>query len=35
MTIAQWGSQGFGQFTDTARDPDGFGFLLVLLTARR
>ena len=33
LTIAQWGSQGFGQFEDTARDPDGFGFLLVLLTA--
>ncbi len=33
LTIAQWGSQGFGQFEDSARDPDGFGFLLVLLTA--
>lgn len=33
LTIAQWGSQGFGQFEDTARNPDGFGFLLVLLTA--
>lgn len=33
LTIGQWGSQGFDQFADTARDPDGFGFLLVVLTA--
>jgi signal transduction histidine kinase len=30
VTIAQWGSQGFGQFAATAREPDGLGFLLVL-----
>lgn len=33
LTVAQWGSQGFGSFTDTARDPDAVGFLLVWVTA--
>lgn len=33
ITVTQWGSQGFEQFTDTTREPDGFGFLLVLMTA--
>jgi len=33
ITIAQWGSQGFDQLTDVARDPDGLGFLLVLMAA--
>lgn len=30
-TISQWGSQGMDQFTDVAREPDGVGFLLVLV----
>ena len=30
-TISQWGSQGYDQFTDVAREPDGVGFLLVLV----
>jgi signal transduction histidine kinase len=30
-TISQWGSQGYDQFRDVAREPDGVGFLLVLV----
>lgn len=30
-TISQWGSQGMDQFRDVAREPDGVGFLLVLV----
>lgn len=30
-TVSQWGSQGMDQFRDVAREPDGVGFLLVLV----
>jgi signal transduction histidine kinase len=33
FTLAQFGSQGFGEFEDAATEPDGLGFLLVLLSA--
>jgi signal transduction histidine kinase len=33
FTLAQFGSQGFGDYEDTATDPDGLGFGLVLLAS--
>ncbi|MGI8659505.1 MAG: sensor histidine kinase, partial [Thermoleophilaceae bacterium] len=33
ITIAQWGSQGFDQLRDVTREPDGLGFLLVLVAS--
>jgi signal transduction histidine kinase len=33
FTLAQFGSQGFGEYEDVATDPDGLGFALVLLVA--
>jgi signal transduction histidine kinase len=33
FTLAQFGSQGFGDLEGVATDPDGLGFLLVLLSA--
>jgi signal transduction histidine kinase len=40
FTLAQYGSQGFGEYTDVATDPDGLGFGIILagslpLLARR
>jgi signal transduction histidine kinase len=31
FTLAQFGSQGFGEYEDEATEPDGLGFVLVLL----
>jgi signal transduction histidine kinase len=31
FTLAQFGSQGFGQYTDIATDPDGLGFAIILV----
>jgi signal transduction histidine kinase len=33
FTLAQYGSQGFGEYADVATDPDGLGFALVLAVA--
>lgn len=33
FSVAQFGSQGFGEYEDTATDPDGLGFGLILLSA--
>jgi signal transduction histidine kinase len=33
FTLAQYGSQGFGEYTEVATDPDGLGFALALLVA--
>ena len=33
FTLAQYGSQGFGEYTKEATDPDALGFALVLLVA--
>jgi len=33
VTVVQFGSQGLGQFVDVAREPDGVGFLLVLVAS--
>lgn len=33
ITLAQFGSQGFGELEDAATDPDGLGFALVLLSS--
>ena len=32
ITLAQYGSRGFGQYDQTARSPDALGFVLVLAT---
>jgi signal transduction histidine kinase len=32
FTLAQFGSQGFGEYEDVATEPDGLGFGLILLT---
>ena len=33
FTLAQYGSHGFGEYTDAATDPDALGFALALLVA--
>ena len=33
FTLAQYGSQGFGQYEDVATDPDGLGFGIILVAS--